>query len=154
MKRTFFSRGATLVLIAAAALAAGQALGKNDDNGKKEKHQKHEKHEKQDSNGKHFDEKQRNAAHGYYSEQFQRGKCPPGLAKKQNGCVPPGQAKSWKVGQPLQRDVVYHRVPATLVTQIGQPPAGQRYIRVGNDVLLVSNRTGIVLDAMQELGLR
>lgn len=131
-----------LVLFAAAALVAGQAIAKND---KQEKHAK---------DAKHFDAKHHTAANAYYSEQFQRGKCPPGLAKKNNGCVPTGQAKKWTVGQPLQRDVVYHRVPATLVTQLGQPPAGQRYVRVGNDVLLVSNRTGIVLDAMQELGLK
>ena len=137
-----------LVLFAAAALVAGPAIAKND------KHDKHDKHDKQVKEGKHFDAKHHTAAHAYYSEQFQRGKCPPGLAKKNNGCVPPGQAKKWTVGQPLQRDVVHHRVPATVVAQIGQPPAGQRYVRVGNDLLLVSNRTGIVLDALQGLGLK
>jgi Ni/Co efflux regulator RcnB len=143
-----------LVLFAAAALVAGPAIAKNDKNDKHDKHDKHQKHEKHAKEGKHFDAKHHTAAHAYYSEQFQRGKCPPGLAKKNNGCVPPGQAKKWTVGQPLQKDVVHYRVPATLVTQIGQPPAGQRYVRVGNDVLLVSNRTGIVLDALQGLGLK
>ena len=134
-----------LILVAALALASGPALGKND---------KRDKHDQHDKRAKHFDDKHRETAHAYYNQQFERGKCPPGLAKKNNGCVPPGQAKKWTVGQPLQRDVVFHSVPRTLVTQIGQPPAGQRYVRVGNDVLLVSNRTGIVLDALQGLGLK
>jgi Ni/Co efflux regulator RcnB len=151
MKSTSFSKGGTLVLVLATAFAAGQALAKND---KQDQHEKHEKHAKQETGAKHFDERQRTVAHAYYNQQFEKGKCPPGLAKKNNGCVPPGQAKKYTVGQPLQGNVVYHPVPAPLVKQIGQPPAGQRYVRVGNDVLLVSNRSGIVLDALQGLGIR
>jgi len=146
MTRITFSKGCRLAVIVATAFAASHSHGKNE--------KTHEKHQKQQSSVKHFDDKHRNVAHAYYSEQFKRGKCPPGLAKKQNGCLPPGQARNWTVGQPLQRDVVFHRLPAALSTQIGEPPAGQRYVRVGNDVLLVSNRSGIVLDAMRELGLK
>lgn len=104
----------------------------------------------------HFDEQHRLSVRQYYDEhygeQYRGRRCPPGLAKKHNGCMPPGQAKKWEVGQPLPTHVAHHNVPQALVTQIGTPPAGQRYVRVGGDVLLVSNRTGLVLDAIQNLG--
>src|SRR5687767_14329211 len=35
----------------------------------------------------------------YYDTEYRRGHCPPGLAKKNNGCMPPGQAKKWQVGR-------------------------------------------------------
>lgn len=40
---------------------------------------------------------------GYYRDgRYYGSNCPPGLAKKNNGCLPPGQAKArWAVGQRL-----------------------------------------------------
>ena len=44
----------------------------------------------------------RTTVYTYYRTEFGAGRCPPGLAKKGNGCLPPGQArKLWVVGQPL-----------------------------------------------------
>jgi hypothetical protein len=88
----------------------------------------------------------------YYAEQFRGGRCPPGLAKKHNGCMPPGQAKKWRVGQPLPRDVVYYEVPQPLVVQIGPPPPGYRYVRVASDILMIAIGTRMVADAIQDLG--
>src|SRR5688572_19348017 len=48
----------------------------------------------------HFSHQQHTVATRYYGEQFKSGHCPPGLAKKNNGCMPPGQAKKWGLGQP------------------------------------------------------
>ena len=56
--------------------------------------------------GVYFGAPQREALRAYYAPQFRGANCPPGLAKKGNGCQPPGQAKKWRVGQPLPRDVV------------------------------------------------
>lgn len=36
--------------------------------------------------------------------------------------------------------------------QIGRPPAGYRYARVANDVLLVTVGTMMVVDALEDLG--
>lgn len=80
------------------------------------------------------------------------GRCPPGLAKKQNGCMPPGQARKWQVGQPLPRDVTYYRVPRQLVTEIGQLPSGYRYVRVSSDILLMSIGIRMVIDVIRNLG--
>ncbi|MNC91677.1 hypothetical protein D3C83_79830 [compost metagenome] len=66
--------------------------------------------------------------------------------------MPPGQAKKWSVGQPLPRDVTYHEVPQALVLQFGRPPEGYRYVRVANDILLMSLATRMVTDAIWNLG--
>src|SRR5690606_21591698 len=64
--------------------------------------------------------------------------CPPGLAKKHNGCLPPGQAKKrWTIGRPLPRDVIFHDVPADLVVKIGLPPEGYKYVRAAADILMI-----------------
>jgi Ni/Co efflux regulator RcnB len=102
--------------------------------------------------GGHFDDKQRTVVRNYYSEEYRGGRCPPGLAKKNNGCMPPGQARKWSVGRPLPRDVVYYSMPPAVVVQLGVPPAGHRYVRVASDILLIAIGTGMVVDAMQDLG--
>ena len=102
--------------------------------------------------GEYFGDPQRVIVHDYYLEQFRTGRCPPGLAKKHNGCMPPGQAKKWAIGRPLPQDVALYEVPQELVVKIGIPPAGYRYARVANDILLIAAGTGMVIDAIQDLG--
>ncbi|MBI2727128.1 MAG: RcnB family protein [Polaromonas sp.] len=99
-----------------------------------------------------FGEPQRAAANTYYGQQFSSGHCPPGLAKKNNGCLPPGQAKKYSIGQPLPRGVVYYPVPQPVLVQLGAPPAGHKYVRVATDILLIAIGTGMVVDAIQDLG--
>lgn len=100
----------------------------------------------------HFGERHRVAVREYYGKQFQSGRCPPGLAKKHNGCMPPGQARKWELGRPLPRDVIYYDVPQSLVVQLGPPPAGYRYVRVAGDILMIAAGTALVVDAIQDLG--
>jgi hypothetical protein len=101
---------------------------------------------------KHFDNDKRSYIHSYYEEEFRGGHCPPGLAKKNNGCMPPGQAKKWRVGRPLPHDVVVYDLPPALVVKIGVPPAGYKYVRVAADILLIAIGTKIVADAITDLG--
>lgn len=103
--------------------------------------------------GSHFQDQHRVVVREYYTEQFSKGRCPPGLAKKNNGCMPPGQAKKWRIGYPLPSDVIYYSVPQPLVLQIGAPPSGYRYVRVANDILMIAIGTGMIVDAIQNLGL-
>lgn len=100
----------------------------------------------------HFEDRHRVIVREYYVEQFRGGRCPPGLAKKHNGCMPPGQAKKWQLGRPLPRDVIFYEVPQPLVVQIGLPPSGYRYVRVATDILMIAIGTGMVVDAIQDLG--
>ena len=88
----------------------------------------------------------------YYEDSFKHGRCPPGLAKKRNGCMPPGQAKKWQMGRPLPRDVIYYNLPSSVVVSLGVPPSGHKYVRVASDLLLIAIGTGMVVDAIQDLG--
>jgi hypothetical protein len=89
------------------------------------------------------------AVHEYYGSMHG---CPPGLAKKNNGCMPPGQAKKWAVGHPLPRDVIFYDLPRDLVIRLPLPPSGYRYFRVAADILMIAVGTGMVVDAIQDLG--
>ena len=66
--------------------------------------------------------------------------------------MPPGQAKKWAVGRPLPQDVIIYDLPPPLLVQLGPPPAGQKYVRVATDILLVTVGTGMVVDAINDLG--
>ena len=99
-----------------------------------------------------FEDRHRVVIHDYYVTEYRAGRCPPGLAKKNNGCMPPGQAKKWHVGHPLPREVVYYELPPALVVQIGTPPPGYRYVRVAADILLIAIGTGMVIEAIADLG--
>lgn len=100
---------------------------------------------------RHFTDENRQAIRDYYAKQFNRGKCPPGLEKKNNGCMPPGLAKEWSLGHELPREVVYYEVPPTVLINLGPPPAGHRFVRVAGDILLIATGTRMVLDAMADL---
>ena len=102
--------------------------------------------------GSYFNDGQRRHVHQWYGDQYRAGRCPPGLAKKNNGCMPPGQAKKWRVGQTLPAGVVYYPVPQPVLVQIGPPPAGYRYVRVANDILLLAVGSRMVVDAITDLG--
>lgn len=137
-------------LFAAPALAdppPGAGHGKGDEQGDGHGHGGPGKR-----SGVRFDDHHRVVVREYYTERFHAGFCPPGLAKKNNGCLPPGQARKWAVGYPLPRDVVYYDLPPPLIVRLGPPPANSRYVRVGADILLIAVGTGMVLDAIQDLG--
>lgn len=100
----------------------------------------------------HFGQRQQVIVRDYYTEEFRGGHCPPGLAKKNNGCMPPGQAKKWQRGRPLPGDLVYYDLPPQLVIRLGAPPAGHKYVRVATDILLIAVGTSMVVDAITDLG--
>lgn len=99
-----------------------------------------------------FTASERRAVDDYFGQQFRAGKCPPGLAKKGKGCVPPGQARKWRKGQPLPRDVSTYPLPHDLLVRLPAPPIGQEYVRVANDILMIATGTSMVIDAIQDIG--
>lgn len=141
----------------AAALLCGAALAAKPEwveNGKGGKHAQKNRESQQVAEvkiGAYFGDHQREAARSYYGGRYSAKRCPPGLAKKNNGCMPPGQAKKWAVGQALPSDIIYYPVPQTVSVRIGLPPAGYRYVRVANDILLIAIGTGMVIDAIEDL---
>jgi len=84
----------------------------------------------------------------YYGQQATQGFCPPGLAKKNNGCMPPGQAKKWAVGQPLPGGVAYYPLPPALLGRLTPAPNGYLYVQVGSDVLLMGAATRMIVSAV------
>ncbi len=110
----------------------------------------------QDTHGvmssQHFSEENRIFIHNYYGDRFRGGHCPPGLAKKGNGCMPPGQAKKWMVGRPLPRDIVFYDLPPEVLVQLGPVPSRHRYVRVASDILMITVGTGMVVDAIEDIG--
>lgn len=168
MKRIPLKTNYILAFVFAGMLAAGPAIAdkpsRDGDGDKREKHENRkdkqrggddksrDRAESKVRKGEYFDDHRRTVIHNYYREQFRSGHCPPGLAKKRNGCMPPGQARKWAFGRPLPRDVIYYDVPSALIVQIGQPPAGHRYVRVATDILLIAIGTGMVVDAIEDLG--
>ena len=100
----------------------------------------------------HFSEEGRICIHKYYGDKFQSGRCPPGLAKKANGCMPPGQAKKWMIGRPLPREVVFYDLPPEVLVQLGPVPSRHRFVRVASDILMIAVGTGMVVDAIEDIG--
>ncbi len=84
----------------------------------------------------------------YYGQQATQGFCPPGLAKKNNGCMPPGQAKKWAIGQPLPAGVAYYPLPPALLGRLTPAPSGYLYVQIGSDVLLMGAATRLIVSAV------
>ena len=104
------------------------------------------------ASGAKFGDRQRESVRDYFEPRVRAGRCPPGLAKKHNGCLPPGQARKWAIGQALPRELVRYPLPVELKRELGRPPAGYEYVRVDNDILLLIIGTGMVVDAIENLG--
>ena len=89
----------------------------------------------------------------YYQNEYTAGRCPPGLAKKNNGCLPPGQAKKmWSVGQPLPPQVVYYPIQRELWTQLTPPPRGYEYVQVDDDIVLMLTATRVIATLVGNIG--
>jgi Ni/Co efflux regulator RcnB len=132
---------------------AGKGHGKKHDDDRGGKHGRRDDDRREVRVGGYFSQHDRDVARGYYGERYREGKgCPPGLAKKNNGCLPPGQAKKYAVGQPLPAGVVYYPVPQPVLVQLPPPPSGHKYVRVAADILLIAVGTSMVVDAITDLG--
>ena len=116
----------------------------------KDKGHKHKAERRDARVGGYFNEHDHRVARAYYGERSGKS-CPPGLAKKNNGCMPPGQAKKYAVGQPLPTGVVFYPVPQPVLVQLPPAPAGHKYVRVAADILLIAVGTSMVVDAITDL---
>ena len=135
MKASIKNASFALLLAAGAIFAAGPVLadkpswagkGKgNDDKG--DKGGQHE------GKRKHFKDHDREYVRDYYAGEYSRkGKCPPGLAKKNNGCMPPGQAKKlYRTGQRWPGNYGYswnyNQIPYDLRNRYGFDPDDRYY---------------------------
>ena len=93
--------------------------------------------------------------HGRFYAFNARGQCPPGLAKRDNGCLPPGQAKKlYNVGQHYNRNFgnawTYNDIPQSLRSQYNLDQSDRYYYRNGY-VYQVDPRTMIVEQVISAL---
>ena len=170
---TNFKNSLSIVALAIASLLmAGSAIAKKDgddyDKGGNKHGQKHEsKNEKREDKaekkaekrqredikqGAYFNDQQRTFARQYYTTTYSNGKrCPPGLAKKNNGCLPPGQVRNLAVGQPVPTNVTVYSVAQPVIRMLPPAPVGYRYARIGGDIVLVQQQNNIIVDIIQGL---
>jgi len=95
---------------------------------------------------------EREIVRAYFVEQHGRGKCPEGLTKKENACLPQGLSKKrYAVGQPLSPSVVIGPIPIELANRLGAPPRGYRYAIVDSDLLKLATSNLLVVDAVESL---
>ncbi|MHB8950714.1 MAG: hypothetical protein ACYC4S_16920, partial [Rhodoferax sp.] len=127
MKKTQIKTGRALALLLAGLLATAGAMAEKPEwagggkHGKAQQQQQKQQHQESSSQAGpdrasgHFRDEQRTLVRNYYGEQYRVGRYPPGLAKKNNGCMPPGQARKWAVGQPLPPGVVTYSLPTVVI---------------------------------------
>ena len=160
---------ATLLLITLPSLPAlaGSGNGKGNGKGKGNSHQgggnsKHgngggggqswgNEHDGHDHSPR-FSDNDRNYWSDYWHDEYERGNCPPGLAKKHNGCMPPGQAKKrYQVGYPVPAGIVVLPVPVVLLPRLSPCPPGYYYGMVDGDLVKLAVGTMLVVDAIDGL---
>lgn len=92
-------------------------------------------------------EHDRVAVYSFYRTEYVSGRCPPGLARKENGCLPPGQARrAWALGMALPPTVTFYPLPGGLVAQLTLAPEGYQYVRIDNDIVLMALGTRLVVE--------
>ena len=77
--------------------------------------------------------------------------CPPGLAAKNNGCLPPGIAKRYTIGEPLPDEVPYELITDLLMYDLLPPDGDWLYYMVDGDILKIADDMFVVLEAFEIL---
>jgi hypothetical protein len=125
------------------AFAAAPALAKPD---KSHKHG-HHKHEDEVNIGISIPIPDKLVLQDFLRHEYRPAHCPPGLAKKNNGCLPPGIAKKYAMGKPLPPGIAMKTLPDSLLSRLN-PMGGYQYVMVDKDILLVNEATKHVIDAV------
>ncbi len=81
------------------------------------------------------------------------GHCPPGLAKKNPPCIPPGLAKKFHIGQVITDQDFEDFAEYLLWRELGleRPRTGSSYYRVGDALLLVDRDTRELLNLIDAI---
>lgn len=129
-----------------AALAVGPALadGGGHGRGHGDRHEHGERHDRGDRHEARVIDQRIVIAEPRHA----RRACPPGLAKRHNGCVPPGHERVI-VGQALPPGAVFV-IPQRVRSTLPPAPVGYRYAVVNNQVVLVSDGN-LVVDILRTL---
>ena len=98
-----------------------------------------------------FSSGQRSSYTYWYHDHYDGG-CPPGLAKKHNGCMPRGWRRSVTRSDTRYRHgIECDPLPSALAILLGAPPVGYRYGILDGDVVKLAIGTALVVDAIEGL---
>jgi hypothetical protein len=86
----------------------------------------------------------------FYMENLSPGKCPEGMAWRNDRCEPSFPA-AWKFGEKIAQGVKTYPVEPKLVEKLNFDP-GYTFVRVGGDILALERDTGRIADAVLSLG--
>lgn len=129
--------------------------GRGQGQGREQEREEHKEHEgKKDGDEKDnvlISRSDREAVIGFFREN-PRKSCPPGLAKKNNGCLPPGLAKKYGTGDTLPSDIKAADLPERLLKLLADPGKGRKYVQVDDEVLLIAEGTQLILDMIDLAG--
>ena len=95
-----------------------------------------------------FVDNERVSIQRYYRDTYSGDRCPPGLAKKGNGCMPPGQARRFNAGSRIPGDVSLLPLPSGLHVHLAPPIAGYAYGYVDGNVILYDTSDRLVIDVV------
>lgn len=98
----------------------------------------------------HIQKKAKNKAPQFQLLNVQAKPCPPGLAKKDPACIPPGQAKKAgvQVGKIYDGSVI-HIVTKPGLYGLGPLVPGSRYAVIGNQLVRIDPQTNKVLSIIR-----
>lgn len=140
---------ALLAAMAATPAFADKGRGRGGDDHRRDRVEHVERHHDRHGSDDRYSRDGRGRGSDHYDDRrYSRAdrSCPPGLAKKNNGCLPPGQAKKTDrviVGEALPPGAVF-TVPRHVRATLPPPPPGHRYAVINNQVVLVSNNNTVV----------
>jgi len=133
MKTLLLLAGATMLVTTAPAVAKPEQAHGHANHASKHAGMKHQKVSKANKGSRGVVKSDR---FGRLYALNARGACPPGLAKKDNGCLPPGHSKKlYSVGQRYNRNFgttwTYYQIPEYLRSQYGFDQSDRYYYRNG-----------------------
>lgn len=145
MKKIMIAAVCAALALASPALAKNNGNGNGHGNGQGKSKSKWENSESYDHGSRKGARGDRDVLRDYVLGHYRKN-CPPGLAKKNPPCIPPGQAKKFGVGEYLPKGG-YEPLPDYIIDQL--TPRNGRYVRVDRNVYLITEGTRKVLDAIE-----
>jgi Ni/Co efflux regulator RcnB len=143
MKKLLISFAAIAAISVAAPAVAKPGQGQGGGAQKAAKHQNKQRTERLDRDPR-FDRA--------IGQQGMRASCPPGLAKKNNGCLPPGQAKKFAVGSRLPSYLSRYNVPVQYQDRY-YDNGDYSYRYDDQNIYRVNRGTGLIDQIISVLGL-
>ena len=143
LRKLLILAGAAVLVLPAAAVAKDHGAGGHGHGhgGYEERRGSSDRYEERDRESARHERADRDDVRGG----GYRHRCPPGLAKKHNGCLPPGQA--WRAGQraPWNSDryVNYSSLPSYYRDRYADS-SGQQYYYSGSRVYVIDRATQLI----------